>query len=383
MLVTCVAALWGQQVQATSRIGYIGQTYFDNGGGPPPPVVQDCLYTAEVECSFCKYGDHFTWNTWGDMAQGCSQSSADDALENARATCRMICGRLISEQHPPGSVYVAANASGGTSVGAGTIEAVGPGVFVGHLPSGKEPLEPTTDLESLTHQLIEQTQNPWLWLSGPAEFFTSEGTLLQGSHVEAFWSGNGPPEPRMACSYEATSPCACEDAGLDSIRACSEESDTDLWTLAESSCPALCYQARSASWGAWGLLGVPREENTPRTPGATIQAVEPGIFVAHLPSSLEPLGPTNDWEGLTTKLEALTQGADVWLAGPAEYFVSTEAPPISSVPCTSAYTKYYYFDAALTQLAGQEKCVCGKLPEYSGRPTSFVALTEVQFCSVD
>jgi hypothetical protein len=322
VLVVSSVALWGQPVHAGS-IGYIGQTYQDNGGGPPNPPVwgQACTYTASVTCSYCGSG---TWNPWGNMAQGCSDTSQDEAEANARATCTTICARAREEGQPSWGVYRPAGTSQGTPVGAGTIQAVEPGVFVGHLPLDEQDVDPMGDVEQLAHQLVEQTANPWLWLSGPAEYFTQDGGPMQGAYAEAWWSEHGEPEPRTACSYEAWSPCPCEDAQVDGIRACSEESDSDAWMMAESSCPALCYQARSASWGSWGLLGVSKEEGVPRTPGATLQAVEPGVFVAHVPSSLEPLGPTEDWQGLTDQLLELTQGADVWLAGPAEYFVCVE-----------------------------------------------------------
>ncbi|WP_338873005.1 hypothetical protein [Myxococcus stipitatus] len=298
--------------------GMIGYGYFDYRG-PPKEFEGLCKYKASRSCT-CKWAHNVSFNT----VDGCSNESQAMAEKEAENTCMTLCMRAERDNGGfggGGSVLSPVGASGkGVSLeGAGTLIPGGQEGYVGFVPRTGEVVGPLTEKEKLGAWLVEQTQVPWLWYEPGKEAPRWEDPTDSAAFAQAFWSQEGSPRPLGSCGYSVQQACPLEDVKLgDSIQACaSKEEEARL--IAETACAPLRYNALSLKWRPLGMMGIPQGEG-PRAPSAVVVAVAPNQFLGFIPSSVEPIGPSEDWGRLVEELLERTQGTTVWLAGPPSFY---------------------------------------------------------------
>ncbi|AGC49169.1 hypothetical protein MYSTI_07897 [Myxococcus stipitatus DSM 14675] len=311
---------WSPLAQAKGITGIIGFAHFDYRD-PPPVIERVCKYTAKYSCS-CRVGTNVSFN----MISGCSNVSAADALDRARIACTQLCmnaerdgggfgggGNVLSPVRTPGT--------GVSLEGSGTVLPQGRDGYVGFVPRTGEVVGPLTEKEKLGEWLVEQTQAPWLWFEPGNEATPWEDPKGSAAFVQAFWSQGGAPRPLGPCGHSVQQACPLQDVKLgDSVQACAKDED-DARLIADSACAPLRYNALRQKHRTLGIAG---DSESTQAPSATIVAVAPMQFIGLLPSSVEPIGPTEDWGKLVDELLERTQGTTVWLSGPPAYYSPRE-----------------------------------------------------------
>lgn len=324
-LLALLAALsvvtWSTPAQARNYGGVIGVA--SHGTGEPPRGFEPwCKFTWEIPC-------HCPPPTVTNFthATGCSRDSVEEAQKDAPNACTNLCTRARQDSGIGGGVLGRPGGSTGGGVtldGAGTLAPLESGGYVGFVPFSLEPVGHTWDKERLAEELVERTSVPWVRLQGLGESIQWEDPRGAAAFVQAYWSERGAPSPIGQCKHSLQVSCALEDVKLgDSLQVCSGESDKDAQQIAETSCAPLRYDALSRSWKTWGLFGV-HEQGAYRAPSATVLAVGPQKFLGFVPSSLEPVGPYEDWVKLADELLERTEGTSVWLSGPVKYYAPKE-----------------------------------------------------------
>lgn len=306
---------WSPSVLAHAK-GVIGYGYLDHG--PPPRGFDEfCKYRVPFSC-FCKWSNNTSFNT----VDGCSNVSKEMAEKEAVNTCTTLCMRSLKETGGGfGSTVVRPGASTGMDVsleGAGTLFSAANTIPVGVVPFSEELIDGSAGQQQLAQELVDRTTVPWVWLEGQVNWGDSNGAE---AFVQAVWSRNGQPRPLGRCDHSVQLACPLEDVGLgDRVYACSAQSEHDAYHVARTSCAPLRYNALSHTWSTWAIVGAPDDGGPPRIPSATILAVAPQRFLGFVPSTLEVLGPVEDWSTLADELLERTQGNALWLAGPSEFY---------------------------------------------------------------
>ncbi|WP_342377399.1 hypothetical protein NVS55_38870 [Myxococcus stipitatus] len=321
VLALLAIATWSPPAQARGINPILGFAHFDHRD-PPPVLERACKYTAQYSCH-CKVG---TQVPLFNMVSGCSDISEADALQRAEIACSMLCldsqrdaggfnggGGVLSPAHTPGK--------GVSLEGAGTVIPREGGGYVGFVPRTGEVVGPLAEKEKVGEWLVEQTQVPWLWFAPGKEATPWEDPTGSSAFAQAFWSQEGAPRPPGPCTSFVQQACPLQDVKLgDSVQACAKDED-DARRIADSACAPIRYNALRQKHRTLGIAG---DSESPRAPSATVVAVAPMRFIGLLPSSVEPIGPTEDWGTLVDELLERTQGGTVWLSGPPEYYSPKE-----------------------------------------------------------
>jgi hypothetical protein len=125
--------------------GAIGFLYEHRGGGGGPPPWGPCQFTKTIRCQ-CRIADY---------------------------ACFIHCIKNSNPWPPPFGVTTP-NGSNPISPAVGAVQAIAPGVFLGHvMDRAGTQIGPTTDFDGLAAELTAATGSPTLVLSGPPEFFVS------------------------------------------------------------------------------------------------------------------------------------------------------------------------------------------------------------------
>ncbi|MCP3057679.1 hypothetical protein LXT21_02690 [Myxococcus sp. K38C18041901] len=317
---------WSGPAQARTPGGVIGAGYYEHIG-PPKWVELACKYTAVYSPCHCPPPTVAPFDT----AMGCSNVSQEWANRDALNSCTNLCSKAAKDSPGAGGGInggvvgrPGGPQKGGVSIdGAGTVASLESEGFVGFVPFHREPLF-GTQKEQLAEAVADATHVPWVFLDGMGESIQWEDPHGSAAFVQAYWSERGAPRPIGHCKHSLQVSCPLESVKLgDSLQVCSGESEDDAKAIAETSCAPLRYDALSRTWKAWGLFGIP-DEGPYRVPTATVLAVGHHTFLGFMPSSLEALGPYEDWNKLAEELLERTQGTTVWLAGPAKYYSAKE-----------------------------------------------------------
>ncbi|NVJ26115.1 hypothetical protein HUW62_33315 [Myxococcus sp. AM011] len=323
LLSTLSAVTWSTPAQARAPGGVIGVGYYDRRG-PPPWAEAACKYTATYKPCTCTPPTVANF----DSAMGCSNESQAWADRDAETSCTILCDRASKDSPGAGNgnnggVLGRPGGSTGSGVsldGAGTLAALESGGYVAFVPFSMEPIGYSTEKERLAGSLVEATAVPWVVLQGLGESIQWEDPKGLAAFIQTYWSDRGTPSPIGHCKHSLQVSCPLEDVKLgDSLQVCSGESDKDVQQIAETSCAPLRYDALSRSWRTWGVYGI-HTEGPYRAPSATIRAVGPQKFLGYMPSSVETVGPYEDWAKLAEELMERTAGTTVWLAGPMEVY---------------------------------------------------------------
>ncbi|WP_163865948.1 hypothetical protein [Myxococcus eversor] len=321
LLATLSVVTWSTPAQARTFGGVIG--FASNGTGEPPKGFEPyCKFTWEIPCH-CPPPTVTNFK----FATGCSTENVEEAKKDAPNACTNLCDQARNDSGTGGGVAGRPGGSTGGGVtldGAGTLAPLESGGYVGFVPFKLEPIGHTWEKERLAEELVQRTSVPWVRLQGLGESIQWEDPTGSAAFVQAFWSERGAPEPIGHCKHSLQVSCPLEDVKLgDSLQVCSGESDTDAARIAETSCAPLRYDALSRSWKTWGLYGF-HNEGPYRAPSATVRAVGPQKFLGYVPSSLEVVGPYEDWSKLADELLERTEGTTVWLSGPVKYYEPKE-----------------------------------------------------------
>src|SRR5215217_998366 len=320
LLATLGVVTWSTPGQARGFPEVIGLA--SNGAEDPPPRGFEpyCTFSWTISCP-CPPPTVATFT----HATGCSTKSVEEAKNNAPFACSNLCDRARKDSGIGGGVAGRPGGSTGGGVtldGAGTMAPLESEGYVGFVPFSVEPIGHTWEKEQLAEELVQRTSVPWVRLLGLGESIQWEDPKGSAAFVQGYWSERGAPSPIGQCHHALQVSCPLEDVRLgDSLQVCSGESDQDAQKIAETSCAPLRYDALSRAWKTWGIFGIQEENEGPyRAPSATVRAVGPLKFLGYVPSSLEAVGPYEDWSKLADKLLERTQGTAVWLSGPAKYY---------------------------------------------------------------
>ncbi|TQF15254.1 hypothetical protein FJV41_14335 [Myxococcus llanfairpwllgwyngyllgogerychwyrndrobwllllantysiliogogogochensis] len=328
LLAALGAVTWSTPAQARTPGGVIGVGYYDHQG-PPPWVDTACKYTAVYKPCHCPPPTVANF----DSAMGCSNESQAWADRDALNSCTNLCARAAKDSPGGGNGNnnggvagrPGGSTTGGISLGgAGTLAARESGGYVAFVPFSLEPIGHAEQKEQLAEALVEATSVPWVFLEGMGESIQWEDPKGSAAFVQAYWSDRGAPNPIGHCKHSLQVSCPLQDVKLgDSLQVCSGESDEDAQKIAETSCAPLRYDALSRSWNTWGVFGY-HHEGPYRAPTATVLAVGPQQFLGFVPSSMEAMGPYEDWSKLADELLERTEGTSVWLAGPPKFYSAKE-----------------------------------------------------------
>lgn len=318
LLAALSAVTWSMPAHARTPGGIIGVGY-SGQHGPPPWVEAACRYTAVYEPCYCKPPGYSPF----DKTLGCSNTSQEWADRDAKNSCTRIC--MSAANNAPGNGGTVGRPGGSTNGevlfrGAGTVRRRQSGGYVGFVPYSEAPLGYGLEKEWVAAALVDATTVPWVFLEDMGPAIQWDDPKGSAAFVQAYASEHGVPQPIGTCRHVLQSSCPLRDVKLgDRLQVCSGESEEDAKAIAEASCAPLRYEALSRSWSPWALYGAHSEE-LHRAPSATVVAVGPRQFLGYVPSSLQVVGLHDDWTRLAEELLERTDGATVWLAGPAEFY---------------------------------------------------------------
>ncbi|MFY2556942.1 hypothetical protein ACN469_04880 [Corallococcus terminator] len=152
-----------QWEDATGSAAFI-QTYWSHQGAPAP--IGECRYSAQRACALEDLKA-------GDSLQVCSNESEEDARHIAKTGCAPLRYDALSRSWENWALY--GNwTEGPYRAPAATVRAVGPGQFIGYVPSSLKVVGPYEDWAKLADELLERTQGTAVWLTGPASFYASD-----------------------------------------------------------------------------------------------------------------------------------------------------------------------------------------------------------------
>ncbi|MBZ4412603.1 hypothetical protein K8640_30695 [Myxococcus sp. XM-1-1-1] len=137
------------------------QAYSSERGAPQP--IGTCRHALQVSCPL-------TDVKLGDRLQVCSGQSEEDAKRIAQTSCAPLRYEALSRSWSPWALYGAPSEQPHRAPSA-TVVAVGPGQFLGYVPSSLQVVGFHEDWTRLSEALLERTDGTTVWLAGPAEFY--------------------------------------------------------------------------------------------------------------------------------------------------------------------------------------------------------------------